>query len=281
MALRRFMREWPVVPLAILVMLGVFAASAGLISGYDPSSGVLIDRNLPPAWDSEGSSAHLLGTDPLGRDIMTRVMHGARISLMVAAIVLSAGAIGGTTLGMVSGWFGGMVDEIIQRFVEFTYALPFILVALVIVIVLGQSLEVVIGLLVVFSWSGFTRLVRGETLQIKTRDYVMAAQVAGASTTRILMRHVLPGVVSTVMVLISLSVGSLIITESVLSYLGVGIPPPTPAWGLMVAEGRNYINDAWWVSFFPGLAIFFTVLAFNFLGDWLRDRFDPRLRQLI
>ena len=281
MALRRFMREWPVVPVAILVVLAVFAAFAGLISGYDPASGVLIDRNLPPAWDLEGSSAHLLGTDPLGRDIMTRVMHGARISLMVAAIVLSAGAIGGTTLGMVSGWFGGMVDEIIQRFVEFTYALPFILVALVIVIVLGQSLEVVIGLLVVFSWSGFTRLVRGQTLQIKTHDYVMAAQVAGASTTRILMRHVLPGVVSTVMVLISLSVGSLIITESVLSYLGVGIPPPTPAWGLMVAEGRNYITDAWWVSFFPGLAIFFTVLAFNFLGDWLRDRFDPRLRQLI
>ena len=275
------MREWPVVPLAILVMLGVFAASAGLISGYDPSSGVLIDRNLPPAWDSEGSSAHLLGTDPLGRDIMTRVMHGARISLMVAGIVLSAGAVGGTTLGMVSGWFGGVVDDIIQRFVEFTYALPFILVALVVVIVIGQSLEVVIGLLVVFSWNGFTRLVRGETLQIKTRDYVMAAQVAGASTTRILMRHVLPGVVSTVMVLISLSVGSLIMTESVLSYLGVGIPPPTPAWGLMVAEGRNYINDAWWVSFFPGLAIFFTVLAFNFLGDWLRDRFDPMLRQLI
>ena len=281
MAFRRFMREWPVVPVAILVVLGVFAAFAGVISGYDPGSGVLIDRNLPPAWDLEGSSAHLLGTDPLGRDIMTRVMHGARVSLMVAGIVLTAGAIGGTTLGMVSGWFGGMVDEIIQRFVEFTYALPFILIALVIVIVLGQSLEVVIGLLVVFSWSGFTRLVRGETLQIKTRDYVMAAQVAGASTTRILMRHVLPGVVSTVMVLMSLSVGSLIITESVLSYLGVGIPPPTPAWGLMVAGGRNYISDAWWVSFFPGLAIFFTVVAFNFLGDWLRDRFDPRLRQLI
>ena len=278
---RRFIREWPLVPLAILTVIVVFAAFADLISGYDPRKGVLTDRNVPPAWYEEGSSAHLLGTDPLGRDMMTRIMHGARVSLMVAGIVLSAGAVAGTTLGMVSGWFGGAIDETIQRFVEFTIALPFILVALVVVIVLGQSLEVIILLLVVFSWGGFTRQVRGETLQLKNMDYVSLAKVAGASTVRILARHILPGVLNTVMVLVSLSVGSLIITESVLSYLGVGIPPPTPAWGLMVSDGRNYIVDASWVSFYPGVAILFTVLGFNFLGDWLRDRLDPRLRQLI
>jgi peptide/nickel transport system permease protein len=280
-AARRFIREWPLVPMTILIVILTFAAFADIISGYDPLKGVLTDRLIPPAWYAEGSTANLLGTDPLGRDIMTRIMHGARISLMVVGIVLSAGAIGGTVLGMISGWFGGLTDEIIQRFVEFTIAMPFILVALVVVIVLGHSLEVIIILLVVFSWNGFTRQVRGETLQLKNMDYIALAKIAGASTSRILARHILPGVINTVMVLVSLSVGTLIITESVLSYLGVGIPPPTPAWGVMVSDGRNYIVDASWVSFYPGLAILFTVLAFNFLGDWIRDRLDPRLRQLI
>ena len=278
--MRRFIREWPLVPLALLSVIMVFAVFASVISGYDPTFGELTDRLIPPAWYEEGSTAHLLGTDPLGRDVMTRIMHGARISLMVAGIVLSAGAICGTVLGMISGWFGGVIDEIIQRFVEFTIALPFILVALVVVIVLGARLEVIILLLVIFSWGGFTRQVRGETLQLKNMDYIALAKIAGASTTRILARHILPGVINTVMVLVSLSVGTLIITESVLSYLGVGIPPPTPAWGVMVSDGRNYIVDASWVSFYPGLAILFTVLAFNFLGDWIRDRLDPRLRQL-
>ena len=279
--MRRLTRDYPVLPILALGVFVVFSIFGGVISGYDPISGVLADRNTPPMWQEGGSSAHFLGTDPLGRDIMTRIMHGARISLVVAGIVLAAGAFGGTALGLISGWFGGVVDELIQRFVEFTIALPFILVALVVVIVLGQTLEVIIALLIVFSWGGFTRQVRAETLQLKNRDYVAFSKVAGASTSRILLRHILPGVLNTVTVLISLTVGNLIITESVLSYLGVGIPPPTPAWGLMVAEGRNYIVDAWWVTFFPGLAIFFTVLAFNFLGDWLRDRLDPNLRQLV
>ena len=284
--LRRIIRGYPLAPLAVLVVFLVWAAFADLISGYDPTYGILRDRNIPPFWVSEtkwipeGSMSHLLGTDPLGRDVMTRIMHGARVSLMVAGIVLSCGAVGGTALGLISGWFGGVIDELIQRFVEFTIALPFILVALVVVIVLGQTLETIIGLLVIFSWGGFTRQVRAETLQLKTRDYVNFSKCAGASTSRILIRHILPGVINTVMVLISLTVGGLIITESILSYLGVGIPPPIPAWGLMVAEGRNYIVDAWWVSLFPGLAILFVVLAFNFLGDWLRDRLDPNLRQL-
>jgi peptide/nickel transport system permease protein len=200
---------------------------------------------------------------------------------VVAAIVLTFGAIGGTLLGLVSGWFGGQVDEIAMRFVDFTYATPFILVALVVVIVLGQSLAVIIVLLVIFSWNSFARQTRGETLKLKTEAYVDMARIAGASTAHILWRHLLPGVVNTVLVLVSLRVGSLILTEAVLSFLGVGVPPPTPAWGLMVSDGRDYIDTAWWVTVFPGAAILLTVLAFNFLGDWLRDHFDPRLRQAL
>jgi peptide/nickel transport system permease protein len=159
-------------------------------------------------------------------------------------------------------------------------AIPFILVALVVVIVVGQSFEIVVLLLAANAWSGYARLVRVETLQIRSTDYVALAQVAGASTLRILAKHIFPGVVNTVLVVATLQVGSLILAESILSFLGAGIPPPTPAWGLMIADGRTYLSTAWWVAFFPGVAIFLTVFAFNFLGDWLRDRLDPRLRQL-
>ena len=276
----RWLRRWPVIPGAIVTLLVVAAVFAPLLAPHDPRKGELRDRHEPPVWLEGGTSKHILGTDSLGRDVLSRVIFGSRISLMVAAIVLSGGAIGGTLLGLVSGWFGGQVDEVAMRFVDFTYAVPFILVALVVVIVLGQSLEVIIILLVIFSWSGFARQVRGETLRLKAEAYVDLAKIAGASTTRILWRHLLPGVFNTVMVLVSLSVGSLILTESVLSFLGVGIPPPTPAWGIMVADGRSYVDTAWWVSMFPGVAILLTVLAFNFLGDWMRDYFDPRLRQV-
>jgi len=272
-------RRWPVIPAFILIMMLIAAVFAPLIAPHNPIDGVLTERILPPAWYAEGSSKYLLGTDPVGRDILSRVIYGTRISLAVAGIVLAAGLVGGTALGMISGYFGGIVDEAIQRFVEFEIAVPFILVALVVVVVFGQSLTVIVVLLIVFSWGGFTRQVRAETLQLKTRDYVAAARIAGAGPASIIYRHIFPGVVNTVMVIASLRVGTLIITESVLSFLGVGIPPPTPAWGLMVSEGRQYIASAWWVTFFPGVAIFLTVLAFNFLGDWLRDRLDPRLRQ--
>lgn len=277
----RFMREWPVIPAAILVIFAVFAIFAPLLSPHDPTHGQLNERATPPAWLEGGSTRFLLGADALGRDVFSRIVYGTRVSLAVAGIVLVGGAIGGTALGMISGWSGGQIDEILMRIVDFMMATPFILVALVLVIVFGPSVELIIMLLIVFSWDSFGRQIRGETLQLKTRDYIAAAQISGASTYRILFKHLLPGVVNTVLVIMSLRVGNLIITESILSYLGVGIPPPTPAWGLMVAEGRDYLNTAWWISFFPGLAILLTVLAFNFLGDWMRDRFDPRLRQQI
>ena len=175
---------------------------------------------------------------------------------------------------------GGIVDEVLMRLVDFVFALPFIVVALVASVVWGASLELVIILLSLFTWAPFARQVRAESLQLKTMDYVALARVAGASGFRITVRHILPGVVNTVMVLSSLQVGSLILTESVLSFLGVGIPPPQPSWGSMVAEGRQYISSAWWISFFPGFAILLIVFSMNFFGDWLRDKLDPRLRQL-
>ncbi len=273
-------RRYPVIPAGIVVFIFFVAVFAPLLAPHDPEQGSLRERNTPPAWEDEGTTKYLLGTDPQGRDMLSRLIFGARISLMVAAIVLTGGVVGGTLVGLVAGWYGGNVDEMLMRFVDFTFAIPFILVALVVVIVLGQSLTVIILLLVIFSWNSFARQIRAEALKLKTETYIEAAQIAGASTSRIFIRHLLPGVLSTLMVMTSLRVGGLILTESVLSFLGVGIPPPTPAWGVMVAGGRTYVETAYWVSLFPGLAIMLVVMSFNFLGDWLRDFLDPRLRQV-
>ncbi|MBI4219933.1 MAG: ABC transporter permease [Chloroflexi bacterium] len=276
----RFIRRWPLFPVAILATILVCAVFAPLIAPHDPVRGKLIDSNIPPPWYEKGTADHLLGTDPLGRDILSRIIFGARVSMIVASIVLLVGAVLGTALGLLAGFFGRQIDEVIMRTADFTFAVPFLLVALVVVIVLGPSISVIVALLTVFAWAGFARQVRGETLQIRTRDYVSLARVAGASSLRIMYRHILPGVLNTVLVIATLRVGGLILAEASLSFLGVGVPPPTPAWGSMVADGRAFIDTAWWVAFFPGLAIMLTVVAFNFIGDWLRDWYDPRLRQL-
>lgn len=273
-------RRWPVIPIAIAASLVVVAIFAELAAPHDPLEGDTYDRNEPPAWLEEGSSKFLLGTDHIGRDILSRMIFGARVSLIVAVTVLIAGAALGTLVGLVAGYVGGLVDEALMRLVDFVFALPFIVVALVASVVWGASLELVIILLALFTWAPFARQVRAESLQLKTMDYVALARVAGASGFRITVRHILPGVVNTVMVLSSLQVGSLILTESVLSFLGVGIPPPQPSWGSMVSEGRQYISTAWWISFFPGFAILLIVFSMNFFGDWLRDKLDPRLRQI-
>lgn len=273
-------RRWPVIPVAIVLILVFVAVFAELVSPHDPLEGDLEDVRVPPAWDEEGSSKFLLGTDHIGRGVLSRMIFGARISLLVASVVLVAGAALGTVVGLVSGYIGGLVDEALMRLVDFVFALPFIVVALVASVVWGPSLELVIILLALFTWAPFARQVRAETLQLKTTDYVALARVAGASGLRIALKHILPGVVNTVMVLSSLQVGSLILTESVLSFLGVGIPPPQPSWGSMVSEGRQYVATDWWISFFPGCAILLIVFSMNFFGDWLRDKLDPRLRQI-
>lgn len=276
----RFARRWPLVPGLILVLLVICGVFAPLVAPHDPIESDLRARRTPPVWAEGGSSKYILGTDQQGRDLLSRVIYGARISLIVALTVLGLAGVGGVTLGLIAGYFGRWVDEAIMRVMDLQLAIPFILIALVVVIVVGQSFTVIIGLLAINAWSGYARLVRAETLQLKTMDYVALAKVSGASTFRILYRHILPGVINTVLVVATLQVGGLILAESILSFLGAGIPPPTPAWGLMVSDGRTYLSSAWWIAFFPGVAIFLTVFAFNFLGDWLRDRLDPRLRQL-
>ena len=276
----RSFRQWPFIPVAIAVSLVVVAVFAELVAPHDPLEGDTYDRNEPPVWVEGGSPEFLLGTDHIGRGILSRMIFGARVSLIVAVTVLIAGAALGTLVGLIAGYMGGLVDEALMRLVDFVFALPFIVVALVASVVWGASLELVIILLSLFTWAPFARQVRAESLQLKTMDYVALARVAGASGFRITVRHILPGVVNTVMVLSSLQVGSLILTESVLSFLGVGIPPPQPSWGSMVSEGRQYISTAWWISFFPGFAILLIVFSMNFFGDWLRDKLDPRLRQV-
>ena len=234
-----------------------------------------------------GTANHPLGTDQTGRDVLSRMIHGARVSLLVTAVSLSSGLVVGTVLGLVAGYadqifprFGNHIDEGIMRVVEITYAVPTILIALVIVIVFGQSFVVLLGLLAFVAWNAFPRNVRAEVLSLKTSDYVALAKVAGAGPMRIMFVHIFPGVTNTILVIATLRVGQLILTEAILSFLGAGIPPPKPAWGAMVADGREYLADAWWIALFPGVCIFLVVMALNFLGDWMRDRFDPRLRQL-
>ena len=274
------LRRWPVIPIIVLTFLVVVGVFAPMLAPHNPIKTSLGDRTAPPMWDEAGSSKYILGTDHVGRDILSRVIHGARVSLLVTAISLTSGLVVGTALGLIAGYFGGHVDELLMRLVEIELGMPFILIALVVVIVVGQSFAVLLGLLALLAWTPFARNVRAEVLSLKTRDYVALARIAGASTTRILLVHVLPGVFNTVLVVATLRVGQLILAEATLSFLGAGIPPPAPSWGAMISDGRTYLNDAWWIAFFPGMCIFLVVMALNFLGDWMRDRFDPRLRQL-
>jgi peptide/nickel transport system permease protein len=227
-----------------------------------------------------GNSRYLLGTDDLGRDILSRIIYGARISLIIAAVTLGIGGAIGTGLGLIAGYFGGLVDELLMRIVDIFLALPLVLVALVLVVAVGQSFFITTMVLVLFIWVRFARQIRGEVLQLKTMDYVSLAKVAGASTPRILFIHLFPGVINTLIVVATLQVSIVILVESTLSFLGAGVPPPTPAWGSMVADGRDFLADAWWISTMPGVAILLTVLSLNLFGDWLRDRLDPKLRQL-
>jgi peptide/nickel transport system permease protein len=232
-----------------------------------------------------GSSKFLLGTDQLGRDILSRIIYGARISLLAAVVTLGIGGSFGVLLGLVAGWYGGVVDETIMRFVDILLAIPLVLIALAMVATLGTSLGIIVAVLTIFIWPRFARQLRGEVLQLKNMDYVALAKVAGASTPRILFVHIFPGTINTLIVVATLQVGIVILLEATLSFLGAGVPPPTATWGGMVADGRNHLaggfqTGSWWISTFPGVAIVLTVMSLNLFGDWLRDKLDPRLRQI-
>ena len=280
-------RRWPIISLALIFILTFVAVFAPIISPASPIKSQIRDRNAPPFWygqwyeeNPKVTKTYILGADPIGRDVLSRLIHGARVSMMVVVVALVSGTVVGTALGLVAGYVGGITDEIITRLVDIWLGLPFILLALIVAITIGAGLLTMMGLLAATSWTPFVRNVRGEVLSLRERDYVALARVAGASPLRILIKHILPGVTNTVLVIGTLRIGQLILTESFLSFLGAGIPSPTPTWGAMIADGREYLRDAWWVSVFAGIAIGLTVLALNFFGDWMRDTFDPRLRQV-
>lgn len=264
------------------------AAGATWIAPYGPYDQELRARNAPPTWaagdwyerNPKVEGRFFFGADYVGRDVLSRIIHGARVSMMISGIAILVGMTVGATIGLVAGYYGGWIDEIAMRLVDVWLSMPFILVAMVVTMVLGSKLPVIMGVLALMAWAVFVRNTRAEVLSLKTRDYVSLARVAGASNGRIIVRHIIPGVINTIVVLATLRVGQLIMAEATLSYLGAGIPSPIPAWGLMVAEGRDYVATAYWTSLFPGIFIFMLVMSLNFIGDWFRDKIDPRLTQL-
>jgi peptide/nickel transport system permease protein len=274
------LRRLPLIPILILSIFVVAGLAAPLLAPHNPERGEVRARNQPPVWLEGGNTKYLLGTDHLGRDMLSRVIYGARISLVVVAVTLGIGGTIGVVLGLVSGYYGGWLEELIMRLVDIKLAIPTILLALVLVLALGQSFLIIVVILAIAIWPRFARNTRGEVLQLKTMDYIALAKVSGASTPRILFKHIFPGVVNTLIILSTLEVGIVILLESTLSFLGAGVPPPTPAWGSMVADGRDRMAVAWWISTIPGVAIMLVVLSMNIFGDWLRDMLDPRLRQL-
>jgi peptide/nickel transport system permease protein len=285
-----FIRRYPVIPAAVLILLVITAIIGPTVAPYERDIGKIQNRHLGMFQTSEFSDApkyglwpdgfHLLGADHIGRDVFTRVLHGARISMQVVLVSLALGMVIGVALGMVAGYYGGIIDELITRFVDIWYAMPFLMVALIVVLIFGRGLTVLLFVLALIAWTSFVRVIRAQIMVLKEMDYVAAARVNGASDFRILFRHLLPGILNTAIVVGTLNTSGLILSESVLSFVGAGIQPPTPAWGVMTNEGRDYLSIAAHQVLVPSAAIFLVVISLNFLGDWLRDRLDPRLRQI-
>ena len=282
-----FIRRWPVIPGGVIVLFGLAAIFTTQFATDDPNQQNLRASFAAPMWNDEYyenntriDRRYIFGADQHGRDIYSRMVHGTRVSITVAFAAAAIGMTLGLWAGIASGWFAGWFDEIMTRFVDVWNGLPFLLIALVVSITIGTGLMVLIGLLVMATWVGLVRNIRAEVLTLKTRDYVAAARVAGGGDFRIMYRHILPGVINLLMVLASLRIGGLILAEASLSYLGIGVPSRYPSWGNMISDGREFLDTAWWVSVFPGFCIFLVVMSFNFVGDWVRDKTDPRLRQI-
>ncbi|MAF52314.1 MAG: peptide ABC transporter permease [Chloroflexi bacterium] len=274
------LRRGPVVSVSMIGIIVLAALFAPLVAPYHPNDQSLDDRLSPPMWQEGGTFGHILGTDKLGRDILSRLIYGARVSLIIAGAVLAISGISGLVIGIVAGYFGGRVDAVLMRIVDAFIAMPGILIALLFAATLGGGMITLTIAIALFRWSTFARVVRGEVLSLREEDFVALAVVHGCSPLRIMVVHILPGVMSTWAVLATLNAGGIIITEASLSFLGAGIPPPTASWGQMVSEGRTFIATAWWIAIMPGAAITVVVLAFNLFGDWLRDFLDPKLRAL-
>lgn len=261
--------------LAALVFAGVLLSAilAPWLAPFDPLAISLSDTFQPP------SATHWLGTDPLGRDLLSRVMHGARVSLLISAIVVSLAGVLGTLLGVLAGYVGGVIDAVVMRLVDMQLAFPAVILALVLSGAIGVNMSNLVIVLTLANWARFARITRGEVLSLKSRDFVLLARLAGASPGWIMLRHIVPNIAGTLVVLATLDAGSVIILEATLSFLGLGVQPPTPSWGSMIAEGRGHLSTAWWVCVAPGGVLILTVLAANLLGDELRDRINPILPQ--
>jgi peptide/nickel transport system permease protein len=273
-------RDWPWFPGVILGVLVITAVFAPWLAPQSPTAGDITAKLIPPMWMEGADTAHPLGTDRFGRDVLSRIIYGSRISLLVSLIAIGVAGTVGTLIGLVSGYRGGLTDVLLMRLTDIALSLPLILIAVVLVAVSEPSFRNVILVIALLLWPRFARQIRGETLAIKEQDFVALAVVAGRSTPWIISRHIFPNVVPTLLVISTLQVGYVILLEGTLSFLGVGVPPPNPAWGLMIADGRGFLATAWWISLFPGLAMLLTVLAVNLMGDWLRDHLDPKLRQV-
>ena len=274
-------KGFPTIPTAILVTVALVAIFADVLAPHNAEVGTLGDRFRPPAWQAGGSQTYLLGTDHLGRDMLSRLIFGARVSMVVGfTAVIVAGFIG-TVLGIISGYHGRWVDQVIMRFTDTWLALPVLTFAIFLAVILGPSEFNIIIILGAVFWTRYARVIRGEVLSVKERDFVRLAVVAGCSKWTIMRRHILPNVINTAIVLATLQLGVVIVTEAALSFLGVGVPPPKPAWGLMLADGKKgMMAGYWWLTVLPGSCIMLMVLSANLLGDWLRVKLDPQLRQL-
>jgi peptide/nickel transport system permease protein len=264
--------------LIFLGLLGLVAIFAPLIAPLDPSRVNILTTLKPPMWVEGGDPKFILGTDSLGRDVLSQLIYGARVSLLVGITVVAAGGTLGTLLGLVAGYYGGLLDDVIMRVADIQLAFPFILLAITFLAALGAGLENLILVLAVGSWMNYARVMRSQVLSLREKEFIEASHALGISDARILFRHLLPNAITPIIVIASFSVASTIIAEASLSFLGLGVRPSTPTWGAMLANGREYITDAWWLVVTPGVAIMLTVLSINILGDWLRDRLDPRLR---
>ena len=261
-----------------LVLLGLLVLAAPLLPLADPGLQDLRARLIPPIFLEGGTWEHPLGTDQLGRDILARLVYGGRLTFIIAIAAVLVGSVFGTLLGMIAGYRGGWIDTVISRVVDAQLALPFILLAIAIIVSRGRSLVVLVAVLAIISWAQYARVIRAEALSLRERPFILGLRAAGASPMRIILRHVFPNVGGTVLVLATLEVGTMILAESALSFLGLGVVAPDISWGGMLAGGREFIQDAWWVVAFPGIAITFVVLLINLLGDALRARYDPRKR---
>lgn len=266
----------PWVPVAIMLVMLVCAIFAPWLAQHDPTAISMLDRRIAPFENSQ----YPLGTDILGRDMLSRLIYGARTSVFISLIALGTGAFVGTVLGLTAGYRGGWFDILIMRAADAALGFPTVLVAMIIVTILGAGIENIILAVVVTVWARFARMIRGDVLSIKELDFVTFAKIAGLSSPVIIARHIFPNTINTLLVITSLQVGQVILLEASLSFLGLGLPPGDPAWGIMVAEGRSVMLQVWWLSLFPGLAITIVVLAFNFFGDWMRDTLDPKLRRV-